>query len=86
MNGTSMAAPHVSGLVALLLSARPYLAGQVEAIETRIEQNALPLTTLENCGGVPGSQIPNNTYGWGRIDALETIFDFTYCPLIMKSP
>jgi len=86
LSGTSMAAPHVSGLVALLLSARPYLTGQVEEIESLIEQNALPLTTLENCGGVPGSQIPNNTYGWGRIDALDTIFDFTYYPLIMKSP
>ena len=81
-----MAAPHVSGLVALLLSAHPYLTGQVEAMETQIERNALPRTTLENCGGVPGSQIPNNTYGWGRIDALETIKFVTYFPLIMKSP
>jgi len=73
-------------MVALLLSAHPYLTGQVEAMETQIERNALPRTTLENCGGVPGSQIPNNTYGWGRIDALETIKFVTYFPLIMKSP
>lgn len=79
-SGTSMASPHVSGLVALLISARPDLAGKVEQIETLIEQNAVPLTSSENCGGVSGDEIPNNTYGWGRIDALNTIFDHIYFP------
>lgn len=72
-SGTSMAGPHVAGLVALLLSARPDLAGQVDEIETLIERAAVPLTSAQSCGGVDGGDIPNNTFGHGRIDALATL-------------
>ena len=72
-SGTSMAGPHVAGLVALMISANPDLAGQVETIETIIEQTAVPKTTDQDCGFVPGSSIPNNTYGYGRIDALAAV-------------
>jgi len=69
-SGTSMAGPHVAGEVALLISHTPGLAGQVDLIEDIIEQTSVPFTTSEGCGGDPGNAVPNNTYGWGRIDAL----------------
>ncbi|MCB0230527.1 MAG: S8 family serine peptidase, partial [Anaerolineae bacterium] len=69
-SGTSMAGPHVAGLVALLISARPDWAGNVDQLENTINSTAIGLTTAQQCGTVPGSQIPNNTFGYGRIDAF----------------
>ncbi len=73
-NGTSMAGPHVAGLVALMISAHHELAGNVDQIEDFIRQNAFqPAPTGQNCGGVPDSEFPNNTFGSGRIDALASV-------------
>ena len=72
-SGTSMAGPHVVGLVALMISANPALAGEVELIENIIESTAVPKTTDQQCGDIPGSEVPNNTYGFGRVDALAAV-------------
>jgi serine protease AprX len=70
---TSNAGPHVAGLVALLLSAHPELKGKVDLIERLIEQTAVALTTTGDCAGLSSNVVPNNTYGWGRIDALAAL-------------
>ena len=73
-SGTSMAGPHVAGLVALLISAEPGLAGNVDRIEELIRESAFhPATSNEVCGGISAANFPNNTFGFGRIDALAAV-------------
>jgi len=67
-SGTSMASPHVGGAVLLLWSAFPVLRGDVDATEQLLEQTAVHLTTFEGCGGDAATAVPNNTFGWGRLD------------------
>lgn len=72
-SGTSMAGPHVAGLVALMWSAQPKLIGQIQETIQIIRQTATPKTTTQMCGNIPGDQIPNNTYGYGSIDAFKAV-------------
>lgn len=72
-SGTSMAGPHVVGVIALMVDANPDLAGQVDLIENIIKASAVPKTTDQDCGDIAGTEVPNNTYGHGRINALAAV-------------
>jgi subtilisin family serine protease len=61
LDGTSMAAPHVAGTVALMLEANPALT--VEDVYDVLGETAVDL----------GDVWQDTRYGWGRIDALEAV-------------
>jgi len=75
LSGTSMAGPHVVGVVALLWSARPQLVRDIAATKNVLQNTANPNVTVpaETCGGTPSTIIPNNSFGYGRVDALAAV-------------
>ncbi|MGW0811158.1 S8 family serine peptidase [Nonomuraea sp. NPDC002799] len=68
-DGTSMAAPHVAGAVALLWSARPEYARDIDSTRILLDLSAID-TDDTTCGGTAAN---NNVYGEGRLDALALI-------------
>jgi len=62
-NGTSMAAPFITGVVALMLQRNPSLT-YTQALQY--------LTDKKNARQVPGQTLPNNDWGAGKVDAKAT--------------
>ncbi|MEN4010426.1 MAG: S8 family serine peptidase [Bellilinea sp.] len=67
-SGTSMAAPHVAGAVALLWSCAPALKGQMDATVQALQQTARTPPADLTCGTLPAGQ-GNFAYGYGYLDA-----------------
>jgi subtilisin family serine protease len=68
-NGTSMAAPHTSGAVALVWSAAPSLIGDYDQTAALLNTTATDTSDL-SCGGTPGN---NNVWGEGKLNAFAAV-------------
>lgn len=71
MSGTSMAGPHVAGAVALIISARPVLRGQIDLLEKILSDSAFRIST-SSCSSTAGVY-PNNLFGYGRLDVQAAV-------------
>src|SRR6185436_15421510 len=61
---------------ALLWSARPQLLRDIAATKTILENTANPAVTVnppQTCGATASTTIPNNSFGYGRVDALAAV-------------
>jgi len=73
-SGTSMAGPHVVGVVALLWSADPSLIGDIDRTEQILIDTAQPYTGDRSLGCFEGGT-PNAAYGYGVVDVYAAVKD-----------
>ncbi|RHY41975.1 hypothetical protein DYB34_014136 [Aphanomyces astaci] len=73
-SGTSMAAPHIAGTVALYLSVNK--GATYDQVYTALTNN-VDTDTLsppnKTCGGIPKTQYPNHLFGYGRLNAFKAV-------------
>jgi subtilisin family serine protease len=73
LDGTSMATPHVAGVVALMWSANPRLVGDVVTTRRILLDTAKPPLPSFGEGGDDACGSPANVYGAGVVDALAAV-------------
>ncbi|ETV90846.1 hypothetical protein H310_14442 [Aphanomyces invadans] len=75
ISGTSTAAPHVTGTIALYLS--KHKGATYDDVYSAITYMSVDTSGLtperKNCGGLLDTGYPNNSYGWGRINAARAL-------------
>jgi hypothetical protein len=70
-SGTSMAGPHIAGVVALMWSAQPKLIGNIDRTEQILIQTARPYEG-QRSGCFEGNS-PNTAVGYGVVDAYAAV-------------
>src|SRR5690606_14637706 len=91
---TSMSAPAVAGMVALMWDAAPCLIGDYPNTGTLIMNTATPIPVATGSPSDGPGSIPNQATGWGEVDALAAVnAAIDYCviaggpdPVIMVTP
>jgi subtilisin family serine protease len=72
VSGTSMAGPHLAGVVALMWSANPDLVGDIDRTEQILIETTQPYTgPLPQCPGA--DEIPSTAIGYGLVDAFQAV-------------
>jgi hypothetical protein len=70
-DGTSMAGPHVAGVVALMWSAQPKLIGNIDRTEQLLQETARPYEGARSDCSDAG--VPNDATGYGVVDAYAAV-------------
>lgn len=76
LSGTSMASPHVGAAVLLISKICPCISRDIDAIQELLQATAVhipPPAGQQLCGDNQPDSIPNNYFGYGRIEVFAAV-------------